>query len=137
MILLYVLLIYFRSHLYPPARLYRFFHRLDNALVPQPVLETRRNRFSLHAPIDEIGHGMHESVFVAQRMPRPPPLAYIGVDAAGLRHQDVPEALPVGRRPAIVEFEPVHVFEIEAKRPRRAIDLEQHLVLPSRRAPRR
>src|SRR5437773_6264232 len=79
---------------------------------------------------------MDVSVLKAQSVACAPPLAHVGMDASGLRHQNIPKALPVRWRTAIIKPEPVQVLEIEAKRPLRAIDLEPYLVLSSRGAPR-
>src|ERR1700759_1354488 len=61
-------------NLYPPFRLCTFRRGFEPKLVAQTIFEIRMNTFSPNDCLHEIRDGVHEGVFVTDKMTRRPPI---------------------------------------------------------------
>ncbi len=98
-------------------------------MVFETVFERGLDRFAADAGIYEIGNGMHKGVFITDDVTGRPPLADVGMDAAGLGHENIAKAFAVAGIGVVEELEAIHVFEVEAERALGAVDFDFDVVL--------
>ena len=97
-------------------------HRVADALRLEGVAEGWVGGLLLGVGLEKVSHLMDEAVLIADRQPRHPPVAHVGMVAVG----DV-NALPTALRPGVgivEDLEPMKVFEIPLQAHLLAVDLK-------------
>src|SRR5437588_8603433 len=95
----------------PTLRVRALADRVEHALVLQAVLESWLDAFSIDNGFHEIGHGVNESVFVADDVTGRPPLVDVRMRWFG--HDDIAETLSILRVAPAEKFQAIHFFQIE------------------------
>ncbi len=96
-------------HFDPFAFLRRLPDCFQNLLILQSILKSGLRRLTFGHCIHKIGNGMHKGVFIANNVPRRPPLAYIRMHPVLLSDNNISKALSIIGSCVVEKLKP-HIF---------------------------